>query len=120
MSLQTFDLNLLRVLEALIDERSVTRAAQRLGRTQRASVQEVLALTAKSLFHQDGFDPRVDRGMFRISMPDRLNLAILPPLLERIRKSAPAMDVQIITAARSEAIRLLDTEAVDVGLGWVA
>lgn len=153
MSLQSFDLNLLRVLEALIDERSVTRAAQRLGRTQpavsnslsrlrkllgddllvptgkgmmptpraemlRASVQEVLALTAKSLFHQDGFDPMVDRGMFRISMPDRLNLAILPPLLERIRKSAPAMDVQIITAARSEAIRLLDSEDVDVGLGW--
>jgi len=36
MSLQNLDLNLLKVLDALMDERSVTRAAHRLGRSQPA------------------------------------------------------------------------------------
>lgn len=36
MSLANLDLNLLKVLDALIEERSVTRAAKRLGRTQPA------------------------------------------------------------------------------------
>lgn len=36
MQLTTLDLNLLTVLEAVLDERSVTRAAQRLGRSQPA------------------------------------------------------------------------------------
>jgi len=34
--IRTLDLNLLRVLDALLDERSVTRAAERLGFTQPA------------------------------------------------------------------------------------
>ncbi|MFA6267007.1 MAG: LysR family transcriptional regulator [Pseudolabrys sp.] len=153
MSLQGFDLNLLRVLEALIDERSVTRAAKRLGRSQPAvsnslsrlrkllgddllvltgkgmiltpraealqsSVRDVLVLAEKSLFHRDAFDPTVARGIYRISMPDRLTLAILPPLLKRIRDAAPAIDVHLVTAARAEAIRLLDDEETDLGLGW--
>ena len=36
MQIQNFDLNLFKVLIALFEERSVTRAAARLGRTQSA------------------------------------------------------------------------------------
>lgn len=153
MTLQHFDLNLLRVLEALLDEQSVTRAAKRLSRSQptvsnslsrlrkilndellvatgkgmiltpraealRSSVREVLALTGRSLFHEVPFDPKAATGTVRVSMPDRLTLAVLPPLREAIQKSAPAIDIQIITAAQREAIALLDEGATDAALGF--
>jgi len=51
MSLHGFDLNLLRVLEALLNERSVTRAAKRLGRSQPA-VSNSLSRLRKTLNDQ--------------------------------------------------------------------
>ena len=30
-------------------------------------------------------------GVYRISMPDRLTLAVVPPLLDRLRRQAPAV-----------------------------
>lgn len=57
MNFNNFDMNLLRVFDALMQEKSVTRAAERLHRTQSAisySLAKLRALFADELFVRDG------------------------------------------------------------------
>ena len=154
MSLKTFDLNLLRTLDALLEEGGVTRAGESLGRSQpavsnalrrlrdalgddllvrgaggyvltpraeslRGPLRDAMALLRSCLFEDAPFDPEKAEGLFRVSMPDRLTLAIVPPLLARLRDLAPGMDLQVATADRRQALDLLDGQRVDVALGWL-
>lgn len=152
-TLRDFDLNLLRVLDAVITEGSVTRAGQRLGRSQpaisnslqrlrtllgddlvvrgvdglaltprsealRPAIKQILSMTDECLFGQQPFDPAQMTGVFRISMPDRLTLAVVPPLLDSMRRMAPAVDLNVATADRQQALDLLDQDRVELALGW--
>jgi len=154
MNLNNLDLNLLKVLDALIAERSVTRAGARLGRSQpavshaldrlrrllgddllvrgpsglvltsraeslRGRVQETLQLMESCFSDGPVFDPATATGVFRLSMPDRLSLALMPPLLIRMRQHAPGMALQVMTADRQQALDLLDADRVDLSLGWL-
>ncbi|HUC50846.1 MAG TPA: LysR family transcriptional regulator [Xanthobacteraceae bacterium] len=154
MNLNNLDLNLLKVLDALIAERSVTRAGIRLGRSQpavshaldrlrrlfgdellvrgpaglvltsraealRGRVQEALQLMESCFGDAPAFDPATATGVFRLSTPDRLSLALMPPLLARMRKRAPGMALQVMTADREQALDLLDADRVDLALGWL-
>lgn len=56
--------------------------------------------------------------MFRLSTPDRLSIALLPPLLARLQKLAPNMALQVLTADRKQALDLLDSDRTDLALGW--
>ncbi|HET7803125.1 MAG TPA: LysR family transcriptional regulator [Pseudolabrys sp.] len=153
MSAKDFDLNLLKVLDALLAERNVTRAGKRLGRSQpavsnslhrlrtllgddllvrdakglaltrraetlRQPVREAIALVDDCLFQGASFDPARAAGVYRISTPDRLTLAVVPPLLDRLRRLAPHMDLQVMTADRQQALDLLDQDRIDLALGW--
>src|SRR5512143_2207680 len=115
MNLSSLDFNLLKVLDALIAERNVTRAGKRLGRSQpavsnalqrlrhllgddllvrgpngfvltpraeaiREPLREAMALM-ENCFGETQFDPAKAAGVFRLSTPDRLSIALLPPLL---------------------------------------
>ena len=51
-------------------------------------------------------------------MPDRLTLAVVPPLLDRLRRLAPNMDLHVMTADRQQALDLLDQDRIDLALGW--
>lgn len=154
MNLNHLDLNLLKVLDALIAERSVTRAGARLGRSQpavshaldrlrrllrddllvrgptglvltsraeslRGRVQETLQLLESCFGDAPVFDPATATGVFRLSTPDRLSLALMPPLLARIQQRAPGMALQVMTADRQQALDLLDADRVDLSLGWL-
>lgn len=153
MSLASLDLNLLRVLDSLLAERSVTRAARILGRTQpavsnalrrlrevlddeilvrgadglvltpyaaslREPLGEALALLGDRLFANAAFDPASATGLFRISTPDRLSLAVVPPLFDRLQRLAPGTDLHVMTADRKQALDLIDADRVDLALGW--
>jgi DNA-binding transcriptional LysR family regulator len=148
-----FDLNLLKVLDALVAERNVTRAGQHLRRSQpavsnslhrlrdalrdellvrgpngmtltpraeaiRKPLREVMTLIDKCIFQEASFDPALATGVYRISMPDRLTLAMVPPLLKRLAKMAPAIDLHLMTADRRQAVDLMDQDRVDLALGW--
>src|ERR1700694_5957341 len=126
MNLRNIDFNLLKVLDALVTERNVTRAGKRLGRTQpavsnalqrlrqllgddllvrgpggfvltpraeaaREPLREAIALIENCLTEEPRFDPAKASGVFRISTPDRLSIAILPPLLKRLQRLTPNM-----------------------------
>jgi LysR family transcriptional regulator, mexEF-oprN operon transcriptional activator len=150
---RNFDFNLLKVLDALMAERNVTRAAKRLGRSQpavsnslhrlrvllgddllvrgtgglvltpraealRQPLRAALALVDESLFQDASFDPAQAAGIYRISMPDRLTLAVVPPLVERLQELAPAMDLHVMTADRRQALDLIDQDQIELALGW--
>jgi DNA-binding transcriptional LysR family regulator len=154
MNLNSLDLNLLKVLDALIAERSVTRAGERLGRSQpavshalqrlrhllndellvrgpnglvltpraeaiRGPLQEAILLVESCVAEGPAFDPAKATGVFRLSTPDRLSLALVPPLLSRLRQFAPGMALQVMTADRQQALDLLDADRIDLALGWL-
>ena len=153
MQLKTLDLNLLKVLDALMAERNVTRAAAVLGRTQpavsnalhrlreifaddlfvrgpqgfaltpraeklRRPLQDAMAILQDGLFEDAPFRPDVAIGLFRISTPDRLSLAVVPHLFDRLQRLAPHMSLQIATADRGQALGLLEDEKIDLALCW--
>jgi DNA-binding transcriptional LysR family regulator len=154
MNLGNLDFNLLKVLDALIGERNVTRAGVRLGRSQpavsnalnrlrkilgddllvrgpqgfvltpraeaiRAPLREAIALAESCLAGETQFNAATATGVFRLSTPDRLSMAVVPPLFDRLRKLAPNMSLQILTADRKQALDLLDQDRTDLALGWL-
>jgi DNA-binding transcriptional LysR family regulator len=153
LNLGNVDFNLLKVLDALVSERNVTRAGERLGRSQpavsnalhrlrlllgdellvrgpnglvltpradaiRQPLREAIALIEGCLAGGPQFDPATATGVFRLSMPDRLSLAVVPPLLALLQKRAPSMTLQVLTADRKQALDLLDQDRTDLALGW--
>ena len=153
MNLSNVDFNLLKVLDALIAERNVTRAGKRLGRSQpavsnalhrlrallgddllvrgangfmltpraeavREPLREAIALVEGCLAGEAQFDPARATGVFRLSTPDRLSLAVVPPLYTRLQELAPNMALQVLTADRKQALDLLDDDRSDIALGW--
>ncbi len=153
MELSELDLNLLRVLDLLLAERSVTRAAMRLGRTQpavsnalhrlrvllnddllvrggkgleltpraqalRQPIRTALASIEAALAATAPFDPAKDDSLIRISTPDRLSLAVVPPLFNRLQRLAPHMALQVRTADRHQALSLVDDDTTDLAIGW--
>jgi DNA-binding transcriptional LysR family regulator len=154
MNLSNIDFNLLKVLDAIVTERNVTRAGKRLGRSQpavsnalqrlrrllgddvlvrgphgfmltpradamREPLREAISLVESCLAEEPKFDPASATGVFRLSTPDRLSLALVPPLLARLQKLAPNMALQVVTADRQQAIDLLDQDRTDLALGWL-
>jgi LysR family transcriptional activator of mexEF-oprN operon len=148
-----FDLNLLRVFATLLDERSVTRAGERLGRTQSAvsnslarlrealddplfvrgsgglvptdraralepQVREILRLAAACLIGSRAFDPADAEGLFRIGAPDRLSLPLMLPVIRTIRRAAPGLAIDVVTADRDRALELIDSDRIDLAIGW--
>lgn len=153
MPLKNFDFNLLKTLDALLEERNVTRAGARLGRSQpavsnalhrlrvllgddllvrgagglvltpraealRQPLREAMTLVGDCLFQTAAFDPAHATGVCRISMPDRLTLAVIPPLLDRLRQQAPHLDLHVRTADRQQALDLIEADQIDLALGW--
>jgi DNA-binding transcriptional LysR family regulator len=153
MNLSNVDLNLLKVLDALLSERNATRAGKRLGRSQpavsnalqrlrqivgddllvrgpngfvltpraqaiRDPLREAIALAMNCLAEEPRFDPAKATGVFRLSTPDRLSIALVPPVFARLRQAAPNMTLQVMTADRQQALDLLDDDVTDLALGW--
>lgn len=153
MNLNNLDLNLLRVLDTLIAERSVTRSAELLRRSQpavsnalrrlrtllgddllvrgpsglvltpraeaiRQPLRDAITQIEKCLGDDQQFDPALAAGTFRLSAPDRLSLAIVPALFDRLRRFAPDMSLHVVTADRKRAMDLLDEDQTDVALAW--
>ncbi|MDH5749405.1 MAG: LysR family transcriptional regulator, partial [Rhodospirillales bacterium] len=152
MSLSNVDLNLLKVLHALIEERSVTRAGERVGRTQpamsnalnrlrvvfgdpllvrgggglqltpraeelREPLSQILSSIEACLITETDFEPENISGVYRIAAPNFVSLQVLPPLIETISRSAPNMDIHVITEDRGLALDALDSNRVDIALG---
>jgi DNA-binding transcriptional LysR family regulator len=152
MRLQDIDLNLLVALDALLAERSVTRAARRLGLGQPATsaalarlralfgdplllrsgagmarsemaerlapaLAEALAGLSGTLAAAAPFDPATSTRAFTLGSTDYTSHVLLPPILARLRREAPGIDLRIRGYAKEEVRGLLAARAVDLVLG---
>src|SRR3989344_4886078 len=102
------DLHLIRVLHTVLTERSVSRAAVRLGMHQPAvsaalkrlrdlAGDPLLLRSAEALFSDArGFDPRTATRTFRVAASDYLDPLFLPQLVARIKVEAPLCPIEIL------------------------
>ncbi len=151
MHLASIDLNLLLSLHALLDERSVTLAARRVGLTQSAMshalarlrelfgdpllvrsskqmlltprAEGLLAPLADALARLEGaisenvsFDPGQADGVFSIACEDYISSLLVPRLLRRISREAPAMDIDVQARDMQTSARLAKG-SVDIAIG---
>jgi DNA-binding transcriptional LysR family regulator len=115
--------NALRRLRDILDDDLLVRGPNGMVLTPRAEalrepLREIVTLVDERILQEASFEPALAKGVYRISMPDRLTLAVVPPLMERLTKMAPAMDLHVMTADRRHATELLLHDRVDVALGW--
>jgi len=147
-NLQPSDLNLLPILEALIEERHVSRAAIRLNRSQPAvshalarlrdifndpllvrgegglqptarALQLVEPLTEalgliRAMAEQPHFDVEDCDCRFHLSMSDYGAAILLPALVSQVRRSAPQMDLSIVSYGRERAVAALIDGEIDL------
>lgn len=116
--------NALRRLRILLNDDLLVRGANGMVLTPRAEalrqpLREALTSLEGGLFEEVAFDPAVAAGVYRVSMPDRLTLAVVPPLLDRLQRQAPNIALQVLTADRQQALELLDEDRIDLALGWL-
>jgi DNA-binding transcriptional LysR family regulator len=150
VDLSAVDLNLLKLFEALVRERSVTRAGLRLGLSQAAASRALarlrtmlgdrlvvrgklgLELTprgetlahrvtrllddARSIVSPAVFDPASATGRITIAAHDHLSLLVLPGLIARFERQAPALSLHVAPPA-GDNIRLVEQGTADVALG---
>jgi len=153
LSLAGIDLNLMVILDALLTERHVTRAAQRVGLTQPAASHALARLRAllrdpllvrgpggqlvatpraeaiapalrraldslqQALRGEARFDPATARRSFRIATPDYAELVLLPPLVERLARVAPGIDLWIVPLPEDDSAAALAAADIDLALG---
>jgi DNA-binding transcriptional LysR family regulator len=89
--LQRVDLNLLVALAALLEERHVSRAADRIGLSQPATSRELAGILPRLevLFGTEGFDPKAATDNFRLMGTDFTTSVLGPGLSRRLFRAAP-------------------------------
>jgi DNA-binding transcriptional LysR family regulator len=115
--------NALRRLREIFQDELLVRGPTGLVLTPRAEalrepLHDVMALVGERILQEPAFDPALASGVYRIGMPDRLTLAVVPPLMERLTRMTPGMDLHVITADSRQALDLLEQDQVDIALGW--
>jgi DNA-binding transcriptional LysR family regulator len=152
INLCRLDLNLLVLLDALLAERSVTRAAARVSLGQSAMshnlarlrllfqdellvrtadgmqptpraaaliapVRAVLADIQAIALRRPTFDPATAERRFRITVPDRLEITLVPRLLKLLVREAPGISLQLRSSDRFAVVGMLDRDELDLGIG---
>jgi DNA-binding transcriptional LysR family regulator len=64
------------------------------------------------------FVPRHSERAFRIAATDFVSVFVLPPLVARIVKDAPQVELRIFPFSRLDVVRQLDEGRLDLALGW--
>ncbi len=149
--LASVDLNLLVAFDALARERSVTRAAARVGVTQSAMSHVLRRLRAllrdpvlvrgkagmvltpraaglvaplraglvslgRALAGPVGFTPATASRRFALATMDLFDVVVVPTLLTRVRREAPAVDLAVVAAAGRPLDEQLETGELDVAV----
>ncbi|MFA5958198.1 LysR family transcriptional regulator [Hyphomicrobium sp.] len=152
INLSRVDLNLLVALDALLAERSVTRAAARIGIGQSAMshnlarlrelfgdelltrgpagmqptpralaladpVRIALAQIETLVSPEQAFDPATAERVFRIGLPDSVEVLVGPALLAYVCEHAPGIRFRFYAAEGQGLLDDLDADRLDLGVG---
>ena len=82
-------------------------------------VRQALDLITVTLAQHAGFDPATSDRLFRMYMSDIGEMVFLPPLLERLKQSAPGVRVETMTLPEKEVREELDAGAIDLAVGYL-
>ena len=136
------DLNLLRVFDAVMAERSLTRAAHKLALTQPAvsnALRRLREALGDELLRRSGTGveptpraqalwPVVQTALAQLEgalAPERFepaladnSFALLPHMVRILAAEAPSVSVRVLPLATRDPRRLLDDEAADLAIGY--
>ncbi len=107
-------------LRALLGDPLLVRSGRGMVLTARAEALLPLARTAVEAVHAAlqppaPFDPGVAQATFRIAVPDDALAAVVLPLMEHLRATAPGLDVRVRAAARAS-LEALTRGTLDVAV----
>lgn len=152
VNLARVDLNLLVALDALLTERSVTKAAARIGIGQSAMshnlgrlrelfgdelmtrapegmrptpralaladpVRIALAQIETLVSRDEVFDPATAERVFRIGLPDSVEILVGPALLAHVCEHAPGIRLRFYSTDGPGMLDDLDADHLDLGIG---
>lgn len=152
INLARVDLNLLVAFDALMTERSVTKAAARIGLGQSAMshnlarlrtlfedelltrsatgmqptpralalvdpVRIVLANIEALVNRDDQFDPKTADRVFRIGLPDSVEVLVGPKLLAHVCTVAPGIRFRFYSTDERRLLDEIDADHIDLGIG---
>lgn len=152
INLTRVDLNLLVAFDALMTERSVTKAAIRVGLGQSAMshnlarlrtlfgdelltrsaagmlptpralalvdpVRIVLANIEALVNREDQFDPKTADRIFRIGLPDSMEVLVGPKLLAHVCAEAPGIRFRFYSTDERRLLDEIDADHIDLGIG---
>ncbi len=111
----------LRRLRELLKDPLLVRGQNGMVLTPRAEalvvpLRSALLTLGRALAEKQEFLPATARRAFGIAAPDLFDVVMVPPLLERIRSSAPAVDISVVTADDRRFAERLETGEVDVAI----
>lgn len=72
---------------------------------------------AQTLLAPSAFDPSQLEGVYRLAMPDILEAALLPGLIEALQAQAPRLRLEVLAMPASEAPVALDERRIDGAVG---
>lgn len=82
-----------------------------------AAVDQMLALARATLRRDARFDPRHARHSFTLGATDYVSFVLLPPLVERLRREAPGIDLRVRPIDRDSVLADLDRGVLDLAVG---
>jgi DNA-binding transcriptional LysR family regulator len=82
-------------------------------------VRQALALLESALAHGPGFEPATSTRAFRFYMSDLGQVEFLPPLVERVQRSAPGVRLEAVAADLEHIGDALGTGALDLAVGFL-
>ena len=110
-------------LRALLQDELFVRGVAGLQPTPRAldlaePLGHALAEIQRTLAFTQAFEPRSSTLAFNIGLAEHPAFVILPSLIERLRRSAPSVTLQVRSFSdRNDAITMLDAGEVDLAVG---
>ena len=111
----------LRRLRELLGDPLLVRGRSGMVLTPRAQalvvpVRTGLLTLQRALSQSTGFDPATARRAFAIVSPDLFDLLVMPPLLERVRRDAPGVDIAVVVSDPRRLAERLETGEIDVAV----
>jgi len=82
-------------------------------------VRQALALLDSALAHGPGFDPATSTRLFRFYMSDLGQIEFLPPLVERVQRSAPGVRLEAVGLEVEDIGDALAAGALDLAVGFL-
>jgi DNA-binding transcriptional LysR family regulator len=82
-------------------------------------VREALRLIQGALQQHAGFDPRSSGNTFRFYMSDIGEMVFLPGLLERVKRDAPGVKIEVLRIPTKDIHAALEAGEIDLALGFL-